>query len=47
MLAQFLGAMTAAGIVDGLLPGPLAPQLSLGDSTSVARGFCEPDCMVM
>lgn len=41
ILAQFLAAMTAAGIVDALFPGPLMPRMELGAGTSAARGFCK------
>lgn len=40
VVAQFLGAMTAAGIVDAVFPRRLVPNLTLGDGTTVARGFC-------
>lgn len=40
-LSQFLGGMTAAGLVSGLFPGPLEAETVLGSGTSIARGFCE------
>lgn len=41
MVAQFLGAMTASGLVVAIFPGPLVPTMQLGAETSTARGFCK------
>lgn len=38
-IAQMLGAMTSAGVVKGLFPGPLAVTTSLGGTTSLAQGL--------
>ncbi|OCL08864.1 aquaporin-like protein [Glonium stellatum] len=37
-LAQILGAISAAGIVSALFPGPLAVRTTLSPGTSIARG---------
>ncbi|EUC47045.1 hypothetical protein COCMIDRAFT_35348 [Bipolaris oryzae ATCC 44560] len=39
IVAQFLGAIIAAAIVSGLLPGPLAVNTTLSSDTSVTRGL--------
>jgi aquaporin related protein len=39
-IAQILGSIAAAGVVAGLLPGPLSVSTSLSAGTSVARGLC-------
>ncbi|KAI0580869.1 aquaporin [Pyrenophora tritici-repentis] len=39
ILAQTLGAITAAAIVSGLFPGPLSVNTSLSKGTSVTRGL--------
>ena len=36
--AQLLGAITAAGVVSAVFPGPLAVRTRLGAGTSVSRG---------
>lgn len=38
-LAQILGAISAAGIVSALFPGPLAVRTTLSSETSVVRGL--------
>ena len=38
-IAQMLGAMASAGVVKGLLPGPLAVGTSLSGGTSTAQGL--------
>lgn len=38
-VAQILGGMAAAGLVDGLFPGPLKVATSLNPRTSVAQGL--------
>ncbi|KAJ4383886.1 Aquaporin-1 [Didymella sp. IMI 355093] len=38
IVAQLLGAMTAAGVVSTLFPGPLAVRTRLGAGTSISRG---------
>jgi aquaporin related protein len=38
IIAQLLGAMTAAGVVSTLFPGPLAVRTRLGAGTSISRG---------
>jgi len=38
-VAQMLGAMAAAGVVKGLLPGPLAVGTSLSGGTTTAQGL--------
>ena len=44
-IAQMLGAITAAGIVKILFPGPLAVTTSLSGGTSTAQGlFIEMVC---
>lgn len=40
-VSQFLGSMTAAGMVSGLFPGELKAETVLGSGTSIVRGFCE------
>lgn len=37
-LAQILGAITAAGLIEGLLPGPLLVKTSLNNGISIAQG---------
>ena len=45
ILAQVLGAIAAAAVVSGLLPGPLAVRTTLADNVSVTRGvFIEALC---
>lgn len=45
ILAQVLGAIAAAAVVSGLLPGPLAVRTTLSDGVSVTRGvFIEALC---
>ena len=39
IVAQLLGAIIAAAIVSGLLPGPLAVNTTLSQETSVTRGL--------
>ncbi|CAA9965204.1 Aquaporin [Pyrenophora teres f. maculata] len=39
MVAQILGAITAAALVSGLFPGPLSVNTSLSKGTSVTRGL--------
>lgn len=39
IVAQLLGAIVAAAIVSGLLPGPLAVNTTLSQETSVTRGL--------
>ncbi|QIX00200.1 hypothetical protein AMS68_005717 [Peltaster fructicola] len=39
IVAQFLGAMTAAGLVGAIFPRSIVPTMALGDHTSTARGF--------
>jgi aquaporin rerated protein, other eukaryote len=46
VVAQILGGMTAAGLVDALLPGPLAVGTALGGGINTAQGtplngFCD------
>lgn len=36
---QFLGAIVAAGLVSGLLPGPLQAENSLSSGATVAQGL--------
>lgn len=38
-ISQMLGAMTAAGVVKGLFPGPLAVTTSISGGTSTAQGL--------
>lgn len=38
-ISQILGAISAAGIVSCLFPGPLAVRTSLGGGTSIVRGL--------
>jgi len=38
-LAQILGAISAAGIVSALFPGPLDVRTTLSSETSVVRGL--------
>ena len=45
IIAQVLGAIAAAAIVAGLLPGPLAVRTTLSPGVSVTRGlFIEALC---
>ncbi|KAF2440650.1 aquaporin-like protein, partial [Karstenula rhodostoma CBS 690.94] len=45
ILAQIMGAIAAAAVVSGLLPGPLAVRTTLSDGVSVTRGiFIEALC---
>jgi aquaporin related protein len=45
ILAQVVGAIAAAAVVSGLLPGPLAVRTTLSDEVSVTRGlFIEALC---
>ena len=45
IIAQILGAIAAAAVVSGLLPGPLAVRTALADNVSVTRGvFIEAIC---
>lgn len=45
ILAQIVGAIAAAAVVSGLLPGPLAVRTTLADNVSVTRGvFIEALC---
>lgn len=37
-VAQFVGAIVASAILDGLLPGPLVVTPSLGAGTNTAQG---------
>lgn len=37
-IAQMLGAMSSAGVVLGLFPGPLAVTTTLSGGTSLAQG---------
>lgn len=37
--AQFLGGITAAGLVYAILPGPLQAENSVGDGVSTGGGF--------
>ncbi|KAG0141087.1 hypothetical protein CROQUDRAFT_68699 [Cronartium quercuum f. sp. fusiforme G11] len=39
VLAQFIGAIVASGLLSGLLPGPLAVTPALGAGTNVAQGL--------
>ena len=39
IIAQLLGAITAAAIVSGLFPGPLSVNTTLSKETSVTRGL--------
>jgi aquaporin related protein len=39
IIAQLLGAITAAAIVSGLFPGPLSVNTTLSSETSVTRGL--------
>jgi len=39
MIAQILGAITAAGLVSGLFPGPLSVTTTLSKDTSITRGL--------
>ena len=39
VIAQMLGAMTSAGVVKGLFPGPLAVTTALNSDTSLAQGL--------
>lgn len=46
VVAQILGGMTAAGLVDALLPGPLSVGTALGGGINTAQGdplnvFCD------
>lgn len=38
VLAQLLGAMSAAGVVSATFPGPLAVRTRLSPGTSISRG---------
>ena len=38
-ISQILGAVTSAGIVSALFPGPLSVRTSLGAGTSIAQGL--------
>ncbi|EME38831.1 hypothetical protein DOTSEDRAFT_48331 [Dothistroma septosporum NZE10] len=38
-IAQLLGSMAAAGIVQALFPGPMAVSTTLGGDTSIVRGL--------
>ena len=38
-ISQLLGAITAAGVVDGLFPGVLNVRTSLGGGTTVVQGL--------
>ena len=38
-ISQLLGAITAAGVVDGLFPGALNVRTSLGGGTTVVQGL--------
>ena len=38
ILAQLLGAMSAAGVVSATFPGPLAVRTRLSPGTSISRG---------
>lgn len=40
-VSQFLGGMTAAGLVSGLFPGDLKAETVLGSGTSIVRGLCK------
>ena len=45
ILAQILGAIAAAAVVSGLLPGPLAVRTTLSEGVSITRGvFIEALC---
>ncbi|KAL5406704.1 hypothetical protein PMIN04_011953 [Paraphaeosphaeria minitans] len=45
IIAQIVGAIAAAAVVSGLLPGPLAVRTTLSDGVSVTRGvFIEALC---
>lgn len=37
-IAQIVGGITAAALIDGLMPGPLNVATTLGENTSVAQG---------
>jgi len=39
VVAQILGGITAAGLVDGLTPGPLLVSTGLGGDVNVAQGL--------
>ena len=38
VIAQLLGAITAAGVVSAVFPGPLSVRTRLGAGTSISRG---------
>ena len=38
-IAQIVGGITAAGLIDGLMPGPLNVATTLGENTSIAQGI--------
>lgn len=40
ILAQLLGGMTGAALIDALLPGPLLVRTSLNNGISTAQGAC-------
>lgn len=39
IVAQILGAITAAALVSGLFPGPLSVTTTLSKNTSITRGL--------
>ena len=41
-VAQIVGGITAAALIDGLMPGPLNVATTLGENTSVVQGIDKP-----
>jgi aquaporin related protein len=39
IISQILGAIAAAGVIEGIFPGPLSCSVSLSGGTTVAQGF--------
>ena len=38
-VAQIIGGITAAALIDGLMPGPLNVATTLGENTSISQGI--------